>query len=337
MTVTFIDAPGSRLPSLNEPLDFIATGIVAAISVSFGAGVRAEERAYRDGVFLYPYLRSTKVGTAYSLVRDGGWPDKQAPTVYVDEGTAAPTTFWTKLYEPNLPAWGAAHLGDVGDHVNVTIEGATWRPFGEYGNPMGVGTAQGLKLKGANRTWGPDLSYPPAPFWFLELQTVPGFDAAKETMVLARFTSSDSQMDVGRFCGVSSVLDDLSNNCSHMTASHITAQVNHTNGQPTRMRRVARGVTEYVSDVSTETITANTHASYCVGVLRRPDLSGCAFYGPWAGSFPAVEKLIPIAGASPTSEGTIATLGAAFMAANSFSGSPDWTLTHCKVLQREAA
>ena len=57
-------------------------GQVVAISVGFG-GSHVEERAYRDGMFLYPYLRSSRSLNTFALRREGGWPSD--PTVYVDE------------------------------------------------------------------------------------------------------------------------------------------------------------------------------------------------------------------------------------------------------------
>lgn len=85
MSVSWTDTPGSTLPSTTEPLDFTVTEPVVAISVSFGS-TRTEERAWRDGVFLWPYLRSSRNGNTFSLVRDDGtpgWPGNPQP--FIDE------------------------------------------------------------------------------------------------------------------------------------------------------------------------------------------------------------------------------------------------------------
>lgn len=82
MSVTWLDAPGSTLPSTSEAIDFRATTDPIAISVSFGDG-RIEERAYREGRWLYPYGASTRLADLYTLRRAGGWPG--AFRVYVDE------------------------------------------------------------------------------------------------------------------------------------------------------------------------------------------------------------------------------------------------------------
>lgn len=66
--------------------------IVPFVSVSFVG--RAEELAYRDGAFRYPYLESTREGDTFSLVRTGGWPS--TPSVSVEEGAPAAST-------PSLP------------------------------------------------------------------------------------------------------------------------------------------------------------------------------------------------------------------------------------------
>lgn len=79
--VNWIDTPGVALPNETEAIDFTALGEVLAISVSFTGGV-VEERAYREGVFVPPYLASTQAGGTFSLKRAGGWPGDL--TVHVD-------------------------------------------------------------------------------------------------------------------------------------------------------------------------------------------------------------------------------------------------------------
>ena len=85
MSVTWLDLPGWTLPSRSESIDFVTSTDPVAISVSFGPG-RPEERAYRDGAWLYPYLASTRVGDLFALRRTGGWPTDFR--VFVDENLA---------------------------------------------------------------------------------------------------------------------------------------------------------------------------------------------------------------------------------------------------------
>ncbi len=90
MAVTFLDAPGKVLESTSEALDFSVTDptLVVAISVGFGAS-RVEERVWRDGAFLYPYLASTRSLGVFAVRREGGWPLN--PTLYVDEAGLSQT------------------------------------------------------------------------------------------------------------------------------------------------------------------------------------------------------------------------------------------------------
>lgn len=86
MAVTWIDTPGGAL-GRTDAIDFSTDRDVVALSVRFGSQM-IEERAYRDGVFLYPYLSSTKVGGTFSLIRTDGW--LASPTVYIDEAVTIP-------------------------------------------------------------------------------------------------------------------------------------------------------------------------------------------------------------------------------------------------------
>jgi hypothetical protein len=82
MTVTMLDAPNSVLASRVEPLNFTATLPITAISIGYGAS-RVEERVYRDGAFLYPYLQSSKNGNAWEIIRAGGW--SRPFEIFIDE------------------------------------------------------------------------------------------------------------------------------------------------------------------------------------------------------------------------------------------------------------
>jgi hypothetical protein len=146
MTVAFIDTPGSILPSVSEPIDFTVTKTPVAISVSFGSGL-TEERVYRDGAFLYPYLGSTQSGggTTFSLVRTGGWP--RNIQVYVDEQTVIPTAgqAFGAVYSVDLTAQPSQDMSAAGSY---TIDGKTWWAKGAL--PAGCTNAlvngQGLRL-----------------------------------------------------------------------------------------------------------------------------------------------------------------------------------------------
>lgn len=138
MSVSWIDTPGSRLPSPYEPLDFTASSSVGFISVMFAEG-RGEELVYRDSAFVYPYLESTKVGNTFALRRSGGWPNAPSMSVTVEEVARPYASTWNTLYEidfRDLPSSspGAAGAYDLGD-------GATWYAKGDlaWAGPPGAG------------------------------------------------------------------------------------------------------------------------------------------------------------------------------------------------------
>jgi hypothetical protein len=101
MTVTWIDSPGSALASRTDTVDFSTSADVVAISISFGVG--AEERVYRDGAFVAPYLASTRTVNTFALRRVGGWP--KSPTVYVDEAVVSAKADLQPLDYSPLAAW----------------------------------------------------------------------------------------------------------------------------------------------------------------------------------------------------------------------------------------
>jgi hypothetical protein len=74
VTVAWVTPPNSTLSSGSSPIAFRVVGEseVPAISVTFQG--RPEERAYRQGTFLYPYDESTRTLGDFTLRRRGGWP-----------------------------------------------------------------------------------------------------------------------------------------------------------------------------------------------------------------------------------------------------------------------
>jgi hypothetical protein len=125
-------AAGTRLAQTNTPLPFTSTGAVVAISVSFGSGQRVEERAYRDGAFLYPYLRSTQSSGAFVLIRDGGWPAE--PDVFFDLGSGSAYSL-----QPILTGCGAA-----------------WSLLGTPGTPSSFKTDRGPNGYALDTSWTPN-------------------------------------------------------------------------------------------------------------------------------------------------------------------------------------
>jgi hypothetical protein len=80
MATNFQAASGSDLPSPFAPRVFTAAGYIAFVSARLfdakrPSRKRAEEIVYRDGAFHWPYdAGSTRVGSLFTVVREGGWP-----------------------------------------------------------------------------------------------------------------------------------------------------------------------------------------------------------------------------------------------------------------------
>lgn len=137
MGVTWIDTPGATLTS-SDAVDFTLTADPIAISVQHGA---TEERAYRDGAFVAPYLESSKVGLTFALRRTGGWA--YAPTVYVDEATP----YRDVLYEVNFTTLPNQALVSGAN----TIDGKSWWLKGPLGGDV-FDVLGGLRLRSMENT-----------------------------------------------------------------------------------------------------------------------------------------------------------------------------------------
>lgn len=215
MTVTFVDSPGSTLPSSAEPLDFTTTLDVIAISVSFGSGVRVEERAYRDGVFLYPYLRSTQSGHTFSLVRDGGWP--ASPQVFVDENNVpASGQVMGAIYEVDLTAQASQSMATA---TSYTIDGLTWWAKGACGGSQACELVNGSGL----RRYAADGAYPASyPNWrgnsnpaspdntralLLPLSQIPGFNPLAPLAIEWHLASPNAYSNDSGVCAYGGVID----------------------------------------------------------------------------------------------------------------------------------
>lgn len=175
MSISWIDVAGSTLPSLSEPIDFTASAEVIAISVRFGRS-RIEERVYRDGAFLYPYLRSTRDGLTFRLVRDDGWPSH--PRVFVDE---VPPTGRAVLYEVNFTTLPNQTLVSG---ANV-IDGKNWWLKGTPGADV-FDIAGGLRFRSQVGPSGAGLDYSagaiPFGVLYMPYSQLAGYDPARLTI-----------------------------------------------------------------------------------------------------------------------------------------------------------
>lgn len=73
MSVTWITPPNSTLGSTSAPVVFRVDGDAQVPAISVSVVGRAEERAYREGQFVYPYLESVRTVNQFELRRTGGW------------------------------------------------------------------------------------------------------------------------------------------------------------------------------------------------------------------------------------------------------------------------
>jgi hypothetical protein len=176
MSVTWPITPNGELDPATRPIPFVTERDVTAVSVSFGSG-RVEERAYRDGAFLWPYLRSTREGNTFTLVRDdgeAGWPANPKP--FVDEEPAPPVLPeppaggqpWGAIYDLDFTALttGTISLAATGPHV---IDGLTWRADGAISAGSIAITSTGLNWSSGGSDVTRTLS--------IALTSIPGFNA----------------------------------------------------------------------------------------------------------------------------------------------------------------
>jgi hypothetical protein len=324
VTVNWIDAPGSTLGSRTDPLAFTVTAEPVAISVGFAGDV--EERVYRDGVFLAPYLASTRAVNTFSLRRSGGWPSP--PTVYVDEAVPALTTFWTKLLDVDFTVQPsqAIHASGVGARdSSIVIAGKTFTVRsvsnnGAYPVTAGVVTGAGLILQCDNSPWsGANID---ASCVHIDYATqVPGWNAGKQTALLARFSATplsitQDGMGVGSF--------NFRNQ-----ATHIGAGIYRGSGN---LRFANQSGSQFsVHDID---FAAPANPDYVMAVVRTGVSAGYALQLPWGGAMPAMEDMKPLAflDYGPTLK-TAATGGGVWVACG-FGKLTTMTLKRLQVLQK---
>lgn len=190
--------PAVRLPSRYKPLVFTPSAEPIAISVAFplGESRRPEERAFRDGVFLWPYLGSKREGNTFTLVREGGWPSDPKP--FVDPTPPIVATFWDLLYDVDFTTQGSstilARVAGWGA-TDVAIAGQTWRVTtqslsGLYPTGAFLVSGVGLQLECHNSSWTLNHYKPGgAPYGTsaisVALSTISGWSASRRTAVIA--------------------------------------------------------------------------------------------------------------------------------------------------------
>jgi len=317
MTVAFIDVPGSRLPTVDAPLDFTASSDVAAVSVGFGS-LRVEERVYRDGVFLWPYLQSTKTGSAFRIVRDGGWPSD--PQVYVDElSTSTPTGYdvladidFTAL--PTTP--GNTATANTLVPFTETLGGLAFSAVNNTHGAFGEGTppfsqnvnGRGFRVVGIGSTFM--RSNGSASYFVTDVRSLPGYVAGREYGCLAvidydiALQHPESMAYVGCFdpnpyypgyFGWFTQANDSGFGCGVTPLGDL--------GYPNQYRPVVTGpvvgdspVTDVPARSTTQLQRFISAHSYVVGTLRSAPGYAEGVAGPYSGAQPVIEHLLNVGG-----------------------------------------
>lgn len=287
MTVTAQKPDGALLDARNEPLAFIATNEPAVVAVGF-EGIVGKEAAYFDGVFHAPYLASSRVGSLFTLRRDGRWPGP--PTLYVDEKQTGAKP-WGALYHVDFRTLPAQAMSAPGSY---TIDGLTWwlKPGGASSGQMTftVG-ARGLHV---GSTPGNDASQ--AYFLrrlILPLANIPGFNPRLPVCFYVR-TDRDAP-GAAAMCGV---IDCAQNAASLSVAEWLRLRsVGHgDNGDPQTSPASARsflamynsGGANYegasVRAESMPSVTADVQTGTAIFVVNRMSVAYAAF--DWRGAAP---------------------------------------------------
>lgn len=292
MTVTFLDPPGP-LPTRREVIDFVSTSGVLAVSVRFGDGA-VEERAYRDGQWLYPYADSSgpasgAAGT-YHLVRTGGWP--RGFTVHVDEQippTPMPTggQTWGVIYEVDFAAQPSQTIGAAGAY---TIGGLTWWAKG-LTTQVSTAVVNGAGLQFTNLS-ASNLLMPgyatafTARHLFCPLGQVPGYAASGPTIVLARMTQSPSNgvgTSSGTWVGLISSTNDAISQLGSARASEAWAGIEQSTSKQIMWKLGGEGTSGASSAAGTGLGVA--------GVIRSHREFSLIVGSPWSGTWPAPSDL----------------------------------------------
>jgi hypothetical protein len=250
MTTSWISTPDIALSTRSAPVVFATERAVTALSVAFSG--RPEERAYRDSAFVPPYTGSTVVGSTYTLVRAGGWPN--TPTVFVDELPPPPTipiggqpmgavytVDFRTLPSQTLTAPGAYTIDDLTWWAKVALTG---QPYGAtQENLLTNGLGLGLATLAQGSRVGSDGALANRHL-FLPFSNVPNYNALAPTLVRWHVTESsgnynEHQMIVG-VCSTTS--DAVAVQAAQRQYDHYWLKFNNLGTQSKRGTGVVSGI-----------------------------------------------------------------------------------------------
>ncbi|HYG66880.1 MAG TPA: hypothetical protein VD838_04445, partial [Anaeromyxobacteraceae bacterium] len=312
---------------------FAASGEVLAVSVAMPG--HQEERAYRDGAFVEPYLRSARDGSSFAVRRDGGWP--APPTVYVDEAEPPRLTAWDTLYEIDFTAQPSQDFhsyleNSLASSRTVAIAGLAWEVYNgsasTYGQRLVAGVGVQLHADGRIFAAGQQRQNAGASCK-LALSQLAGYDPAKATAVLCRITGNASGGGIQQ-AGAALYRDAAWTATTTFSAARGMACHFQTGSG---FASVFYGLTERTGGRA----VGPSAFDRVVGVVRAADgIFGYGVSGPWSGDFPAIEVMEPIASGLTLSASTGAQEAAFIVGSNSAPFGTFWTCTHMRVLQRAA-
>lgn len=320
VTVVFSGVPGG-------PTGFTATADVVAVSVSFVGG-RVEERAYRDGVFLHPYLQSTQGGGVFSLVRSGGWPTGWRE-VFVDEAIEVPTTGseWGAIYTLDLTAQSTFTLANGAN----TIDGLTWYSKGSSGFVDAVvnNVLNGSGLECGSAAFSASGNYAYRMPWFPFAQ-IADYNPDAPVAVAFRFSGSGLSSSNYLIAGLASMADDGTQWLSGERATQ--AYVKYEGAADALIHSVGTGSLNPVSGLSPSSATYGDHAFVESRLAANVFTSGHAGY---SGSLP-VDIFALADGLNPVVEATARSNLGFFFTRNRSTAFTAY-LTHLQVMQPRAA
>jgi hypothetical protein len=210
VTTNWTTTPGSLLGTDNTPVIFVASAEPIAVSVNYGEG--SEERIFRDGAFIYPFLSSTKVGLTFTLVRAGGWP------VFMDDADPPqrrPMNVYVDPPPPQLdPGYGLLYSVDFSTLPNQTlaagantIDGQTWWMKGALRTSESFAVVNGSGLRMRTRSLQDLYHYSTGAqtvgfCGYMSLSQLAGYDASKPALLQWRYQDDNNNAPYGAWASV---------------------------------------------------------------------------------------------------------------------------------------
>jgi hypothetical protein len=298
MTVTWPITPNSTLDPASRPVPFIVERDVTAVSVRFGSR-RVEERAYRDGAFVWPYLRSTRDGNLFTLVRESGWPADPKP--FVDEQPYIPppaATQWDTLKEfdfTTLPSQDWAPWG----YSTTVLDGYTFKIRSvANGNAVQQRLGEGFFIQ-TYRLWNEGNTVG-GPFLALDPAQLPGYVEDRQHAIIAYAVMAEQAGGVPRYAVGSFQTNTNGDGANGITAStQITGSYVRT-GQFSIKPKLLTHLTGSGGLITQANISTPSYAlsDMVFGSVRKNRTTGWALYATWNGaSLPTLEEML-------TTEGT---------------------------------